>query len=602
MKRLFTWVETSSSDEHKIRLLETAFSDAEKAVSLWTGPKSGQSAVYGVGLSAVMQLQELYMKRNNDEAGGFEQLVVEFGRASAAQMPALRERVEAYLGEQMKLKGVTGRLESFAHDALNAVAVSRNLDPESSALIRDRGRAALMTKPVLRASQGSVTVPLLDLRLAMDAWPAPVLQSLTSLREARRELNDLAGAYRDLSQDPDQANAKLTLLARMRGVTEHLDRAADRFAETAAEHWTAEGDGPERWQRALEYADELAGFLSPLLETLAGIAARVSAETAQASEDSTHEATPESAEPVVHSEAATSSSSSASRSRRRSRPVRTAAPQADTAATASTLLRAEVLKRADALLGKARQVTREAMDEAGGDPLVLARSLGRNTGYLDQRLKGDTDPLSIAHDRRDSFQSWFGGVARLQKMRKSLKSLPAHPDIKARVDEIDAQLPLLRSVEAGMTKDEADALKQHPFPKAQHLDRMLEMDEIAKVHAPIALRSANYSGTLFELRIDPRPLSGGTQPPSFFVHVHTEKAANARQCLALSADDCTAIHVKTEHQKALGRPWEDLQKRLGDMQAKVHRGDIKHDEVLWNRLKSNARAGSSSGRSSGGRR
>ncbi|MBW8832492.1 MAG: hypothetical protein JF606_24455 [Burkholderiales bacterium] len=58
---------------------------------------------------------------------------------------------------------------------------------------------------------------------------------------------------------------------------------------------------------------------------------------------------------------------------------------------------------------------------------------------------------------------------------------------------------------------------------------------------------------------------------------------SVEQAMTLPFDQFTAVHVKTRKQKNLGARWEEIQQRLGNFDAHVHRGKV--DPALLNQLR-----------------
>ncbi|KAF7964105.1 hypothetical protein AWV80_02200 [Cupriavidus sp. UYMU48A] len=169
-----------------------------------------------------------------------------------------------------------------------------------------------------------------------------------------------------------------------------------------------------------------------------------------------------------------------------------------------------------------------------------------------------------------------------------LAALPESPQVAECASKIVQRESLLAHIEACVDQQEADLIKQHRYPKARHLNRLFDLDGIALVGVPKRLPSNSdrgNQGTVFELRVQPHPVSDGDNAAPLFVHVHTRQPVTAEGCLALDIKDFNAIHVKSESQKNLGKRWERFQQSLGRMET-VHRGPV--DEKLWRRLKEKA--------------
>ncbi|MBW8828983.1 MAG: hypothetical protein JF606_06050 [Burkholderiales bacterium] len=138
------------------------------------------------------------------------------------------------------------------------------------------------------------------------------------------------------------------------------------------------------------------------------------------------------------------------------------------------------------------------------------------------------DPLSVASNLRASAQRWFGNSGFVRRVRDALAPLAkANPDdevIGNKVRQLDDRIEVLRVIDGHLEARASDSLKRHEFPKAQHLNQLLKLNQIAGLSAPVRLPSAGDQGergTLFELTITPRPFSDGNEAPAVYLHLHT---------------------------------------------------------------------------------
>ena len=206
-------------------------------------------------------------------------------------------------------------------------------------------------------------------------------------------------------------------------------------------------------------------------------------------------------------------------------------------------------------------------------------------GHTPRRENGiqRCDPASMVQILRSAAESWFGNIAVMRRARSALashldKSTTDDDVVRDKIRQLDDRIEALEVIGRHLDAREADALKRHEFPKAQHLKHLVELDQIASVSAPVHLPSPGDQGdrgTLFELKITPHPLSDGNEAPSVYLHLHTSRPVTAAQCLKLKGkDDFTASHVKNEAQKNCGPRWVQIQQHYGNEDARVHRGPV----------------------------
>jgi hypothetical protein len=385
--------------------------------------------------------------------------------------------------------------------------------------------------------------------------------------------------------DGPQADEVRASHARVIGsLLDPLDKAADRFAEAAAQTWSEEGDGPQRWVHSLEYAETL-GSLADAFRSLVERYPPAPADEELAHPDEDREGAqpkpaPGPARPLPPS-------------RLVQRPEETGPSGAPAIPPELPPALSVALDRADRLLRAGRRLTLDAVSQAGGDPLLLARGIGKDTSAIELMITDGHDPMSIAAVVRSSVQGWFGDLDRLRKAREQLGSLQAEPGAVAqsRLSRLDERIAALEAVEAHVLADEVAALKRLERPKEKHVDRLLALGEIQAVTRPVRLPSdgdVGARGTLFEMVIQPRRLPGGETPAPIFLHLHTRQAISEDQCLGLEHAAFAAVHVKNAWQKNLGSRWEQMQSsREGAEVPRVHRGRVR--DALWDKLRAQVR-------------
>jgi hypothetical protein len=370
---------------------------------------------------------------------------------------------------------------------------------------------------------------------------------------------------------------------------EKLGHTVDRFAEAAAANWVAEGADHAPWQNALAVADALTSLSSVIadrLDLLTRSARSTIADTALSPQGPTETpwaAVPESPKPSPKASGSASSSGRA----RRSRPRRSqAAPRAE-AVVAAPDPRELALTKVDKIL-RSFPVKADVAVRLAGDPLAIGDEIGRDTTAIRTMAEGH-DPLNIATSIRSSAYSWFGDIETLRTTRREVVELASkRPDseLQDRMSKLNDRIEALDLVIRTLHANEADSLKLHSFPKAKHVQRLLERGEIESVGAPVQLPTADDTGgrgKLFELAITPRPLADGRAAPPLFLHLHTKELATAEQCLTVDFKQLAAAHVKTARQKNLGPMWEQMQHSRGFADARVHRGPV--DANLLNALR-----------------
>ncbi|MBW8833219.1 MAG: hypothetical protein JF606_28335 [Burkholderiales bacterium] len=128
-----------------------------------------------------------------------------------------------------------------------------------------------------------------------------------------------------------------------------------------------------------------------------------------------------------------------------------------------------------------------------------------------------------------------------------------------------------------VTAREIEDIKQYQFPKEKHLERLLDLGEIARVSRPMMLPSSGDDGgpkgRLFEMMITPKPLADGSSAPALYLHLHTDMPVTAQDVSGIPLKNFAAVHVKSAEQRRLGAKWVAMREKLG-YDDTVHRGPI----------------------------
>ncbi|WP_240435193.1 hypothetical protein [Ralstonia solanacearum] len=240
-------------------------------------------------------------------------------------------------------------------------------------------------------------------------------------------------------------------------------------------------------------------------------------------------------------------------------------------------------READDLLRRC-QVDAATVSQFRGDVVAIADAFGKDASDL-ERLMNDRERSAAvtATAMRTSVEDWFGKRERLEKAQRGLSA--EDPRIGLLTDRLRALDMIGRYVDVW----EADASKRALVPKAKHLERLLEMNEVEQVDAPVRLRSGRDKRNrdrVFEIRIQPKPLSDRDQDKDegkaddrdrarpMFVHLHTSRRIGADALHTLDYRDFDAVHLKLDAQKNLGRNWEEVMRALGYPDMKVERSKV----------------------------
>lgn len=394
--------------------------------------------------------------------------------------------------------------------------------------------------------------------LSFTTLPAELRASFSGLVMAASEAANLTTAAREAGAGSagDQHAAALKAIG-------NVDDRADRFAVQVVQQWDCPAD---QWQGMIDFAHSLKDALAGLRE-MAGPRPRHAPQGKTASDAPL---------PAASAEAAGPSKSKKKKGK------------AAAGGSAAVDARSTALNKAHEMLQQ-RKLTLELADQFNGDPRAIALAAGNpvTADAADEPPAGNA--IEAANAARKSARRWFGRKEPLNVLHAQLQvQLQAHPGdgkLQEAISQVEGRLQAMSLVSARIHNDEADTLKNHEAPIAAHLQRLLKMGEIAGVSAPRRLDSPGDEGergTLFEMEVRPRPLAGGAEAPPLFLHVHTAALVSAEECTAVPFEAFTAVHVKTQAQRGLGRRWEELQRALGHADAKVHRGEV--DEHLLKQL------------------
>jgi len=422
-----------------------------------------------------------------------------------------------------------------------------------------------------------------------------VIDQLTIAHETYHELMDKSGPQKDFE-------SKLLICERFWGNFSRMGSTIDRFNVEAAGGMRSDTDASEQWWGiALDFVKgvgRLGAAMSEAMDVLFAEETKLALSSTKSDAAKTTEddwgAVLKDKQPALQ----TQGESSRSRARRRSRPNRPARSETAAISTgndAAKEVRSTLLASADKALTP--HPLTSALARSCSDPLAIARTLGKDTRAIETMEANGEDPLSVAGSLRASAQSWFGNSGFVRWTRDAIAPLakrnPEDEVIRNKVGQLDDRIEALRVIDGYLEARESDSLKRHQFPKAQHLNQLLKLDQIASVSAPVRLHSADDQGErgrLFELTITPRPLSDGNEAPAVYLHLHTIRQVTTRECLALRITDIAAAHIKSEEQKNLGSRWEELQQLYGNTDARVHRGPV--EKTLLSVLLQRARAAS----------
>ncbi|MHA6886319.1 type III secretion system effector XopP [Ralstonia pseudosolanacearum] len=335
------------------------------------------------------------------------------------------------------------------------------------------------------------------------------------------------------------------------------------------------------WRRMIDVVNAISAYKASLLELSETAGRAKTRPEAPQSEPESSEAAPEPAPSEPPPAARSAAPSGGSRRKYRRPGKRTNGPSASEPVSAPapvpTDTRTVAQKRVDTLLRSCR-IDLDTVAQLGGNIIELAQRLGEDTRLVLNELNDRTrDAVIAAKFIRGSVGNWFGERERVLSARASLRT-----GDHDRIRRLENWLGALKLIECHVAPLETDMLKRDRYPKAKHLEKLLQAKGIASVGGPVRLpltEDVDAVGTLFEMRIQPKPLSNGDPAAAWVVHVHTDRPVTARALSTLAFKDFTAVHLKTDQDKNKGAQWEAAMRALGYTEAKVHRAAI-GDELL----------------------
>jgi len=264
--------------------------------------------------------------------------------------------------------------------------------------------------------------------------------------------------------------------------------------------------------------------------------------------------------------------------------VQTSHAQADTAVSAPRVeIPAEIPaqspapKAHDGLQGMIERTLKKCpidLDVAqslSGDVVALAQSIKKNTGGIEALYGPRNDPMDTADFVRSSAKNWFGDIVRLRATSDEARKSPVID--KATIALLGSRLQALEIIHQSMDTREGDALKRHKFPKGKHVSRLLQLGEIESVRAPLQLPSDK--DTLYEIRIQPKPLSNRERAAPVFLHLHSDKYISGKEVLKQPLRAFAAAHLKTDEQKNLGSKYDAMSRALHKYDDRNHKSDEK---------------------------
>ncbi|MPW11680.1 hypothetical protein GCT19_40950 [Paraburkholderia sp. CNPSo 3155] len=577
----------SDDPEKKCRFLGRGFGDVKNAMSIAHGSsinveERSRSIIDGIKVASDLldAVWQTFFKLRGD---------VDCLRPTLKDFPEdmdelikVRGALDKFMTTLDEMNSHREALELFANSLIDEKLLKSGITAHATDKIetvqpRLRSGASQLLAPVGRA-----VASLNNYYLRTFAWPVDVRRSLGTIASRAAPVFNLLDQYGEadtIDNVEEQAKKKSQILFELLSALKLLELTANHFAETIAENWSSED--AEKWNAALRFAERLGDFVSPVQAIVLPMLKRSQNDRGEPS----HRAGLHGASDAQEA----SGVETIPRRRRSRRRTRIQLHDVERGRAADTAGHSEILKQATALLDKSQRLPPDAMRYPAKDLLALARRVGFDTSTIDTIRRNENDPLDVAGIIRDSVASWFGRVTDLERANRMLAALPESPQVAECASKVVQRESLLAHIEACVDQQEADLIKQHRYPKARHLNRLFDLDGIALVGVPKRLPSNSdrgNQGTVFELCVQPHPVSDGDNAAPLFVHVHTRQPVTAEGCLALDIKDFNAIHVKSESQKNLGKRWERFQRSLGRMEPTVHRGPV--DEKLWRRLKEKA--------------
>ncbi|MBH5371115.1 hypothetical protein [Bradyrhizobium glycinis] len=168
-------------------------------------------------------------------------------------------------------------------------------------------------------------------------------------------------------------------------------------------------------------------------------------------------------------------------------------------------------------------------------------------------------------------------VAALEEPRRRGLLTPAQvPEVhekisrlKAMWSEVQGQANYLDAQKAAITMN---CMKTYAFPSQNYLEYLRGAGELPPADPPRALKGE--PGTLFEIRLQPKPLSNGKMPNPVWVHIHTKRPVHAWQLATLGDREFAACHVKSDEQRGYNQHWQSARAADGYENVVIHRGKL----------------------------
>ncbi|AMP39338.1 type III secretion system effector XopP [Ralstonia solanacearum] len=543
------------------------------------------------------------------------------GVHSDASAPAACDGIRELLtrgqfqGANLELKRYRAVLDTFVEHCKPGGApqpLQARLESNLPAVMagRARCRSAMQSVNVLRIASCAYSLSRLALAMGLLDLTARVGALLEALRHRRDEvavavhtLDALAmwhpGAEGEAPPDRPTRPQLAACKGLVRAFRDRLDRIGTHLCMDAAARIEM-NDATDLWKAMLDVAQVIADYranLDALCESVRG--ADFEPATPSSREDGPGSAsepqpaaTIEDRHPIGHGKP----------------PVARPALAAPAPVPRPPDSRTPAQREADDLLRRC-QVDAATVSQFRGDVVAIADAFGKDASDL-ERLMNDREHSAAvtATFMRTSVENWFGKRERLEKAQRGLSA--EDPRIGLLTDRLRALDMIGRYVDVW----EADASKRALVPKAKHLERLLEMNEVEQVDAPVRLgsgRDKRNRDRVFEIRIQPKPLSDRDQDKDegkaddrdrarpMFVHLHTSRRIGADALHTLDYRDFDAVHLKLDAQKNLGRNWEEVMRALGYPDMKVERSKVGSE--LLSRLFALAGRGAASTSAAAGR-
>lgn len=168
-------------------------------------------------------------------------------------------------------------------------------------------------------------------------------------------------------------------------------------------------------------------------------------------------------------------------------------------------------------------------------------------------------------------------LAALEEPRRRVLLTPAQvPEVHDKIVRLAGILSKAEGLAKGLNEGKAattiHCMKIYPFPSQKYLEHLREAKELTPADLPRALKGE--PGTLFEIRLQPKPLRNGAMPNPMWVHIHTKRPVHAGQLATLDDAAFAACHVKSKEQRGHNRQWQDARAAIGHENVVIHRGKL----------------------------